>query len=598
MKNMFKSEKYSIILSIIFIFLISFSNLVIAQTEQVVIGATTGDNSAVLHLDIANLSVPKGFLPPRMSTTFRDAITIPAKGLIVFNTTTNEYNYNSGNGTTPNWVSLLNTSLSGDASINSGTITLAFTGVSSGTFGSATLIPILGVDSKGRLTYAGSTTFNSISSSLNSGKIYLGNASNVATAVSVSGEATLDNTGNLALSVTGVSASTYGSATQIPILTIDTKGRVTTASSITFSSLSPDLNSGNIFVGNGSNVATGVSMSGDASLSSLGAISLTTTGVSSGTFGSSTSIPIIAVDSKGRLTYAGSSSFSAGGSSTMTLEQAYNAGGSGNGRTITVGSGAVNLVGTNISDYTLRISNSAAGGGLYINNTSTGNSLAVTNGSSTYLVFDNAGKLAIGSNTTNELLTLDGVISLKKGSVPSNTSLYGKLYVNTSDAQLYYSDENGNKSMLSKEYAILEESLSGGSNAGSFGSSQWLDRNINTTQDLRGSSISRSGGTFTLTTGSYRITASAPAHQVDGHQIRLYNITDNSSDLIGSSAFSGAADDNNTLSHIDGVITITGTKNYVIQHRCFTSKATDGLGKRANVGNNEYYTRVYIEKLR
>ncbi len=49
-------------------------------------GTISHDASAVLQAD----STTKGFLPPRMTTTERDAITSPASGLIVYNTTTNK----------------------------------------------------------------------------------------------------------------------------------------------------------------------------------------------------------------------------------------------------------------------------------------------------------------------------------------------------------------------------------------------------------------------------------------------------------------------------------------------------------------------------
>jgi hypothetical protein len=51
------------------------------------IGATA--NAAAL-LDVA--STTKGFLPPRMTTTQRDAISTPPAGLIIYNTTTNKLN--------------------------------------------------------------------------------------------------------------------------------------------------------------------------------------------------------------------------------------------------------------------------------------------------------------------------------------------------------------------------------------------------------------------------------------------------------------------------------------------------------------------------
>jgi len=47
------------------------------------------DASAILQLD----STTQGMLPPRMTTTQRDAIATPAQGLVIYNTDTNFYNY-------------------------------------------------------------------------------------------------------------------------------------------------------------------------------------------------------------------------------------------------------------------------------------------------------------------------------------------------------------------------------------------------------------------------------------------------------------------------------------------------------------------------
>jgi hypothetical protein len=73
-----------------------FRNIVInRQGGSVGIGANP-NNSAVLQAD----STTRGFLPPRMTTTQRNAIPTPAAGLIVYDTTDNKhYGYN---GTTWN----------------------------------------------------------------------------------------------------------------------------------------------------------------------------------------------------------------------------------------------------------------------------------------------------------------------------------------------------------------------------------------------------------------------------------------------------------------------------------------------------------------
>ncbi len=54
-------------------------------SDNLGIGTLSPDASALLEIN----SNSKGFLPPRMTTTERDAISTPADGLVIFNTTTN-----------------------------------------------------------------------------------------------------------------------------------------------------------------------------------------------------------------------------------------------------------------------------------------------------------------------------------------------------------------------------------------------------------------------------------------------------------------------------------------------------------------------------
>jgi len=95
-------------------------------------GASFPVASAILEL----FSTTQGFLPPRMTTAQRDLIGTPVAGLIIYNATTNELNEYNGSG----WVALLPTALA-------------------------------------------------------SAKLFVGNGSGVATAVTLSGDVTNDNAG-------------------------------------------------------------------------------------------------------------------------------------------------------------------------------------------------------------------------------------------------------------------------------------------------------------------------------------------------------------------------------------------------------------------
>ena len=72
-----------------------------AGNAQVKIGdnPTTIDTSAMLDVE----STTQGFLPPRMSTTQINAITLPAAGLMVYNTTIPCLQVNDGTTTSPSW---------------------------------------------------------------------------------------------------------------------------------------------------------------------------------------------------------------------------------------------------------------------------------------------------------------------------------------------------------------------------------------------------------------------------------------------------------------------------------------------------------------
>jgi uncharacterized protein (TIGR02145 family) len=69
---------------------------------QTVIGGAVADPSALLEVR----STTQGFLPPRMTTAEREAITNPATGVFIFNTTLNCLEMNMGTPAQPAWKCL------------------------------------------------------------------------------------------------------------------------------------------------------------------------------------------------------------------------------------------------------------------------------------------------------------------------------------------------------------------------------------------------------------------------------------------------------------------------------------------------------------
>lgn len=67
-------------------------SLRITSNGSVGIGTSSVNSAAILQLN----SATQGFLPPRMTTTQRDAIATPPEGLVIYNTTTNVLNFYNG----------------------------------------------------------------------------------------------------------------------------------------------------------------------------------------------------------------------------------------------------------------------------------------------------------------------------------------------------------------------------------------------------------------------------------------------------------------------------------------------------------------------
>jgi hypothetical protein len=85
--------------------------------------------------------------------------------------------------------------------------------------------------------------------------------------------------------------------------------------------------------------------------------------------------------------------------------------------------------------------------------------------------------------------------------------------------------------------------------------------------------------------------------QIDGHQTRIYNVSDSSVVALGSVGFSyslGTTD--NQKSFVNARVTITASKIFELQHRCGTTLATYGFGVAMSI-STEVYSSVFIRRV-
>jgi hypothetical protein len=185
-----------------------------------------------------------------------------------------------------------------------------------------------------------------------------------------------------------------------------------------------------------------------------------------------------------------------------------------------------------------------------------------------------------GSPVTGTNETIENSYSLLVGS--------GKVLI---DGDLTVTGNVNNSSRT----AYLREEETIGTNAGTFTQGIWTTRVLNQSTLDTGCGVNLSSNQITLLPGEYIFEASCPAYNVGIHVIRVYNVTNSSVEINGTSA--STAQYIETRSFVKCKLTPVVTTVYEIQQKCQFTGLYDGLGVATGFNDIEIYSTVFISKL-
>lgn len=138
-------------------------------------------------------------------------------------------------------------------------------------------------------------------------------------------------------------------------------------------------------------------------------------------------------------------------------------------------------------------------------------------------------------------------------------------------------------------YVLAREEQTSGTAGGTFTSGAWRTRTLNTLSVNDGSIASLATNQVTLPAGTYIFRGRAPAWSTNRNQMRLQNITDTATVMLGPNAYSsasvpGAPSD----ASVSGKFTIAGAKAFELQHQAETTSTTTGFGIAGSFGTEVY----------
>lgn len=489
------------------------------------------------------------------------------------------------------------------------------------------------------------------STTLTNAHILVGNVSNVATDVAVTGDVTISNAGVTDISAgvivnndvnasAAIARSKLASGSAFRVVTNDTSGVMTDAAAITASralvsdtngipthstvtttelgyvsgvtsaiqtqlgaKVSTTLTDSQILVGNASNVATAVAVTGDVTITNAGVTAIGAEKVTNAQMAQ-----MIASRIKGRIGSTGTpadltptqvtailnvfgADAGAGGvkglvPSTVAGDAAKYLKGDGSWSSITTGSYAVTSVSANTTLTTANqvVAASASGGAITI---------------TLYTAVGNTGREIViyKSDTSKNAVTVDANASETIGAPGTLTYL-----LTAQGNQINLVSDGANWIVRAKGdtmTAIIFEQQASGTGGGTFTSGSWATRTLNTTS-ADTSFITLASNQVTLSPGRYIIQTYSPAYQVARHRCRFRNITDSTSLAYSMAVYADTGTGSASIAIGHDYTSLTAAKVFELQAQCESTKATNGFGVATSFMSSpepEVFGMVVITKL-
>ena len=145
-------------------------------------------------------------------------------------------------------------------------------------------------------------------------------------------------------------------------------------------------------------------------------------------------------------------------------------------------------------------------------------------------------------------------------------------------------------SALMRVAAWIKDIKPQATSGGTFTTGDWRTRNLNTIEnDINSIILELNANQFRIKRGVFHCFAMCPAHSVNRHQARLYNVTQAAIAILGTPEYSASTQ---SQSIIDGQFTVTDENDfYEIQHVCSVTAISQGFGVEGNF-TTEIYTQA------